>query len=175
VPAGVGLLLGVLEALACGAWTGDDGFAGRAAAVALGYAAAGALGAALGAAFLRRRAGGRRRAWTASAGAALAALATFVLRALPLPWVGLAGIGAGAGPAGEVPLVVLPVLGAGLALLFAIDGLGGSTGGDPRARARRDPRARARRDPRARARRRITARRSTTGGPRPAPSSTVSP
>jgi len=110
-----GLLLGLLLALGCERVTGMDGFAMRTGNVALGYAAAMALGALLGAGLLGRAGG-------ALLGAAVAGLATYVARGIPLPWVNLVALDGGSGPAGEVPRVVLPVLGFVLGVVFAIDG-----------------------------------------------------
>jgi hypothetical protein len=119
-----GLLLGLVLGLGCQRVTGPDGFALRAPFVALGYGAALFLGAALGLSLLRLP--GPRRALL---GAAVALLATYVARGLPLPWINLVAFDGGSGPAGEVPLFVLPALGTALGLAFAIDGSRGPSRG----------------------------------------------
>jgi len=111
----LGLLLGLALAKGCERFTGLDGFFGARAA-ALGYAAAMALGAVLAVGHL-----GRPFARHAALGAAVAGLATYVVRGLPLPWVDLVALDGGAGPAGEVPAVVLPLLGAALGLLLSAE------------------------------------------------------
>ncbi len=113
----LGLLLGLVLAKGCERYTGLDGFAVQTSSIVLGYAAAMALGAVLGAGLL-----GRSFARRAALGAAVAGLATYVVRGLPLPWVDLVALDGGAGPAGEVPAVVLPLLGAALGLLLSGEG-----------------------------------------------------
>jgi hypothetical protein len=120
-----GLLLGLVLGLGSQRVTGPDGFALRAPFVALGYGAALVLGAGLGLSLLRLP-----RPRGALLGAAVALLATYVARGLPLPWINMVAFDGGSGPAGEVPLFVLPVLGAVLGLVFAVDG----SPGDPGAR-----------------------------------------
>jgi hypothetical protein len=117
-----GLLVGLVSALACVSGLGVDVFALGAGRVALGYGAA-ALVAGTGAAL----AGARRDSWAsgvplvrrALAGAALGAVTAYALRGLGLPWVNLHALDAGGGPVGELPILVLPLLGAMAGGLFA--------------------------------------------------------
>jgi hypothetical protein len=56
-----------------------------------------------------------------SIGGVIGLVGTHVVGVLPLPWVTLFAIDAGAGPAGKLPVIVLPTVGCVLGLVFAID------------------------------------------------------
>jgi len=113
----LGLLFGVIVAAIVAPQAGMDGFSGRMSTVALGYVCSAGLGATTGLAAGTRC--GLQNAWARmTTGAMIALLATYVLRDVPLPWLNLVWLDGTAGPAGELPFVVLPGVGVLLGGVF---------------------------------------------------------
>lgn len=113
----IGLLLGAALSAAVTPIAGMEGFSGHVSSIALGYACSMCIGATLGL-FAGRRSGFRDRRTSAFTGSVTAALATYVLRSLPLPWLNFVWLDGTAGPAAELPLVVLPAVGVLLGGVF---------------------------------------------------------
>jgi len=113
----LGSMLGLLLAFSMPASIGIAGFSGNAASITVGYASSMSIGALVGLA-AGKQSGFSSRLASAGAGSALALLMTFVLRALPLPWVNLVWLDGTAGPMSELPFVLLPVVGLILGSVF---------------------------------------------------------
>jgi|GEM_PF-6925493 peptidoglycan biosynthesis protein MviN/MurJ (putative lipid II flippase) len=113
----IGLLFGVVMAAVVAPYAGMNGFSGHAPAVALGYACSACVGCAMGLLAERQTGFGDRKARVVTA-CAVAVLATYVLRSLPLPWLNLVWLDGTAGPLAELPLVVLPAVGLMLGGMF---------------------------------------------------------
>lgn len=109
----LGLLFGAIIAALVVPYLGLIGFSGSYLQVVVGYSCSCGIGAVLG--FASRR---NQRLRFALAGAAMAFLATFVIRSLPLPWLNLVWLDGTSGPAGELPAVILPLLGMFLGGIF---------------------------------------------------------
>lgn len=113
----LGLLFGAVIAALIVPYVGLIGFSGSYIQVVIGYSCSCGIGAVLG--FAARRA---QRLRFALAGAAMAFLATYVTRSLPLPWLNLVWLDGTSGPAGELPVVILPLLGMFLGGIFGAAG-----------------------------------------------------
>ena len=113
----LGLLFGVVIAALIVPYVGLIGFSGSYIQVVIGYSCSCGIGAVLG--FTARR---EQRLRFAPAGAAMAFLATYVTRSLPLPWLNLVWLDGTSGPAGELPVVILPLLGMFLGGIFGAAG-----------------------------------------------------
>lgn len=113
----LGLLFGAVIAALVVPYVGLIGFSGSTIQVAVGYSCSCGIGAVLG--FAARPA---RRLRFALAGAAMAFLATYVTRSLPLPWLNLVWLDGTSGPAGELPVVILPLVGMFLGGIFRAAG-----------------------------------------------------
>jgi hypothetical protein len=113
----LGLLLGVLFAFGVGPFLGMGGFAETNTHIALGYACSVSVGVLVGAA-ADMKTGLSNRLANGGIGGSLALLLTYVLRDLPLPWVNLVWLDGTAGPLGELPLLVLPIVGCLLGGIF---------------------------------------------------------
>ena len=109
----LGLLFGAIIAVLIVPYIGINGFSGTFIQVVDGYLCSCGIGAVLGFASMRNQ-----RLRFALAGAAMAFLATFVIRSLPLPWLNLVWLDGTSGPAGELPAVILPLLGMFLGGIF---------------------------------------------------------
>ncbi len=123
----LGLLLGALISALVVPFVGVNGFSGTYIPIMLGYICSGAMGALVGTAAGQRD----TRLRHALGGLSLAVLATYVLRSLPLPWLNLVWLDGTSGPTGELPVVVLPLLGMVLGGIFgaARDAAPASTSG----------------------------------------------
>jgi hypothetical protein len=106
----LGLLFGAIVAAVVAPYAGMAGFSGRGSTIALGYACSVGVGATTGL-VVGRRSGLRSTRASVMTGAMLALLATYVLRNVPLPWLNLVWLDGTAGPAGELPFIVLPGVG----------------------------------------------------------------
>lgn len=106
----MGLLVGALAAAGIAPYAGMSGFSESGCAMALGYVCSMCVGAVVGIAAGRRS---RFRSVSASVvtGAMMGLLTSYVLRSVPLPWLNLVWLDGTAGPAGELPMVVLPLVG----------------------------------------------------------------
>lgn len=119
-----GFLLGVLFAFGVGPFIGIVGFAETKSAVALGYVCSVITGVLVGFA-ASSRTGGSHRLASGGIGGALALLLTYVLRDVPLPWVNMVWLDGTAGPVGELPFLVLPMVGLIVGSVFgAATGMG---------------------------------------------------
>lgn len=114
----LGLLLGVVLAVAVAPIVGIYGFFGSRSAILFGYASAAVLGAVI-SPLASGRASLELLLRRSVAGVMLAVLATYVVRSLPSPWVNLVPLDGTSGPASEMPLLTLPALGALLAFAFS--------------------------------------------------------
>lgn len=106
----LGLLLGSVMAALVAPYVGIAGFSGHSWTITVGYACSVSLGVAMG--FVASR---QDKRWSPSASvmtsAMIGVLVTYLLRALPLPWLNLVWLDGTSGPAGELPFVVLPAVG----------------------------------------------------------------
>lgn len=113
----LGLVLGVLVAMSVSPFVGMLGFSQSNRNIALGYVCSVSIGVLVGA-IAGTKTGLSSRLASGGIGGSLALLLTYVLRELPLPWVNLVWLDGTAGPLGELPLLLLPIVGFVLGIVF---------------------------------------------------------
>lgn len=106
----VGLLVGAIVAAGVAPSLGVGGFSGPLSTVLFGYVCTMGVGGMMGLG-ASKQSGFRNRWASISTGAMIAFVAAYVLRSVGLPWLNLVWLDGTAGPAGELPFVVLPVVG----------------------------------------------------------------